>query len=88
MFPKTATNSEVGHRFNKYFTNWPLTGYETLNLTFVETYGHTIDDFINNATVYLEDWHGNQGPDWNLADLPRQDYDAVEQMFLNYLDGK
>lgn len=74
-------------RFSSEIRNWPIHGKDHLNLTYVETNGLDLEDFISNAMITLEDWHGNEGPDWELGDLPSKDYDMVVQLFVEHLAG-
>lgn len=72
-------------RFTKEFHNWPLNRFPHLNLTYVETHGRDLDDFLANAMISLETWHGDPGPDWDLGDLNRVDYDMVAELFTEFL---
>ncbi len=73
--------------FSKSINNWPLSHNETLNLVHIETKGRDLSDFLSNAEVSIEDWHGNQGPDYALNDLSDEDQALVEQMFTEHLQG-
>jgi hypothetical protein len=73
--------------FSKHFANWPLDGREHLNISHIETSGKDLDDFLANAQVSLETWHGGEGPDWDLGDLPDADYKQVEKLFAEFLAG-
>lgn len=74
-------------RFSKEFKNFTLEGNDHLMLTLVETHGNDLSDFISNATISLETWHGNEGPDWTFGDLSSSDYDYIVQLFTEYLAG-
>lgn len=73
--------------FSREIQNWPIHNRENLNLIMVETKGSDLSDFISNAMISIEDWNGNPGPEWEFGDLPAKDYDAVVQMFTEYLAG-
>ncbi len=73
--------------FSRDFNNWPLHNDETLNLVHIETQGLDLEDFLSNASITIEDWHGNEGGDIDLGDLSSKDYDAVVQLFAEYLAG-
>ncbi len=73
--------------FSKEYENWPVDGNEHLNITGIDTHGKDLEDFLANAELYLTDWHGNEGPAWDLGDLPNKQYAAIVQDFVEYLAG-
>lgn len=75
------------YSFSKEYKNWTLHGNDHLNITLLESHGRDLEDFLANATVYLSDWHGNEGPDWDIGDLSTKDYDAVVRTFTEFLAG-
>lgn len=75
------------YTFSKEYQNWPLKDNEHLNITLIESHGRDLEDLLVNATMYLTDWHGNEGPDWDIGDLSSKDYDAVVRTFAEFLAG-
>ena len=73
-------------RFTHSFVNWTLTQDDRLMLTHVDTHGTDLDDFLCNASISIEDWHGNAMDGWNLEDLSKRDHDAVVELFVEYLN--
>ncbi len=73
------------YNFSVAFTTWPLHNQEHLNLTLIESSGDSLDALLTNACITLEDWHGNEGPAWDLRDLAQTDYDAVVALFTELM---
>ncbi len=73
--------------FRKELTGWTLQKDERLSISYIETHGKDLEDFLANAMISLEDWHGNEGPEWSIDDLSAIDYKHVVEMFLDYLSG-
>jgi hypothetical protein len=73
-------------QFSREYSNWPLDGRESLNLTYVESHGRTVEELMENAQVSLETWHGNAGPDWSVEDLPAADQAMLEREFSEFLN--
>lgn len=71
--------------FSKEYQYCPLDGNEHLNLTLVESQGRDLDEMLDNVMIYLEDWHGNQGPDWDFGSLPQSLQDMVTEDIMEYL---
>lgn len=66
-------------RITREYQNWSLSNKPQLNLVRVETYGVTVAQALENATITLEDWHGNEGPDWGVEDLNTTDYECLRE---------
>lgn len=75
----------TGNTFRKYLSNWPLHGRNNLNLTYIETKGTTLEELISNAKISLQEWNGDDGPDWTLNDLPKKDYEKVLGLLKAFL---
>jgi hypothetical protein len=60
---------------------------EHLNIREVETHGKDLKDFLANAMIYIETWHGGEGPDYSVDDLSSKDYDMLVKEFTEYLEG-
>jgi poly-beta-hydroxyalkanoate depolymerase len=74
--------------FNRTYPNWALSGgYEHLNITEVQSHGETVEELIDNAEIYIQTWHGGEGPSWSAGDLPTKDYVALEEEFQSFLIG-
>ena len=71
--------------FSREFKDWTLKDREHLTITLIESKGKDLDDLLCNGTVFLEDWHGNEGPQISIGDLPSYQYDAVVDMFAEFL---
>lgn len=71
--------------FSRHFDNWPLKNDERLNLMCIESKGRDLDDLLANAEISLEDWHGHEGPAWELGDLSDADFVQVCEMFNEFL---
>lgn len=88
-FPRVAKRAEIKNYFTCAYPSghWTLHGLDHLSVVYIETQGSDLDDMLCNALVSLEDWHGNPGPDWDLGDLPDQDYNAIVSLFVEHLAG-
>jgi hypothetical protein len=73
-------------KFNRTYANWPLHDREHLNITEVETEGKDLEDFLANARIYIETWHGGEGPDYSIEDLHPKDYEALVMEFTEHLN--
>lgn len=71
--------------FCKEYSNFTLDGDDHLNLTMVESKGEDINDLMANALIYLEDWHGNEGPEWDLGSLSNNDQELIRQDIMDFL---
>lgn len=72
-------------KFYKEPAYWTLSDREHLQLEIIESHGNNLDELMENCTIVLVDWHGNDGPAWDFGDLARKDFDAVEQLFIEFL---
>ena len=50
-----------------------------LSLYYVESDGDDLSDLLSNAMISLTTWHGNEGPEWNLGDLPEHLQTLIER---------
>jgi len=72
--------------FSKEFYGWSLRNNDHLMLTYVETTGNNLEEMIDNAMISLENWHGEEVPNWNLEDLSTSDYGAIIKLFIKSLE--
>jgi hypothetical protein len=72
------------YRFSRTYSNWPLKNAPHVNIVGVESYGRDLDDMLCNATIYFEDWHGNEV---EPVDLCLEDYIILESEIEAYLRG-
>ena len=68
-------------KFDKDFSNWTLYRHCELLLFHLESHGDTLDEMLENAIMSLQTWHGEEGPDWTIYDLPTDDFEQVELLF-------
>ena len=73
-------------QFNRTYRNWVISDSEHLNITEIESEGSTVEELLENAKVYIETWHGGEGPNWDVGDLPTRDYRALEEEFKAFLE--
>ena len=72
--------------FNRTYTNWSLSsGYEHLNITEIQSEGNTLQELLDNAQIYIQTWHGGEGPNWSVGELPTRDYVGLEEEFKSFL---
>lgn len=72
--------------FSKELSGWILQNNEHLEISYIETKGEDLEDFLANCMISLTDWHGNEGPDWSLNDLSAKDYKYIVEMFREFLE--
>lgn len=63
---------------NRTYSNWVISGHEHLNITEIESSGTTLQELLKNATIYIQTWHGGEGPSWSISDLPETDYKTLK----------
>lgn len=67
--------------FFKHIDNLPIQGREHLNITYIETSGLDLSDFLSNAVIHVETWHSNVGPDIGIDELPQSTYNYIIELF-------
>jgi hypothetical protein len=72
--------------FSKTFQNWTCADDCRIQISQIETKGLDLEDFLSNAEISFEDWHGNcTRESWSVGDLSQKDYAQVERLFVEYL---
>lgn len=57
-----------------------------LILTYVESEGDDLKELLANAMVSIEDWHGNEGPERSLDELPEELYELIKQDMTDHIN--
>lgn len=60
-------------KFYKTFKSFELKNEPRLNITAVYSQGKNARELIKNLSIDLEDWNGNQGPEYGFYDLCKTD---------------
>lgn len=60
------------------FNNWTLQPDNTLMLTAVEAEGTTLAELLDDATAFIETWHGESYRQVDIGELSQSDYEEVE----------
>jgi hypothetical protein len=83
---KNTVESVVNMKqFSRTYRNWVISDAEHLNIREVESEGSTLEELLENARIYVETWHGGEGPDYSAGDLPTRDYRMLEEEFKSFL---
>lgn len=71
--------------FSKEYHNWTLNDREHLNVAYIEAEGSTLEELLESATIFIETWHGGEGPQYTAGDLHSKDYTKLEEELINFL---
>lgn len=61
---------------------------ERFTITRLTSSGNTILDLLANAKVSTEDWHGNEGPVYEIGDLTDREYTRFANMILDWYEDR
>ena len=71
--------------FSREYKNWPLYNQEHLNIACIESEGSTVEELLDNAIIYIETWHGNEGPRYDAGNLSSIDLRLLTEEFSVFL---
>lgn len=75
-------------RFAKDFSCWTIPGNEHLNIAHISSSGVDLHDLLHKAEVSISNWNGEEGPHWNLEDLPEETYNRIVDIFDEFLKSE
>lgn len=73
--------------YTREFVNWTTEADDRLQISYIESYGETVEELIENAQISLTDWNGNAGPDITLDDLSDDEIETVTQLFEDFIEN-
>lgn len=57
-----------------------------ITMTTLETFGTNVDEMLDNATIGLVDWHGNERGYIGIGELKQSDYDFAVKLITDFVN--